>query len=121
MHTAYARAIQALLKKGTSEAQLVTALFKHLKDTGRVKLLPGIVHALREQQQKNAFENPLLEIAKKDDTAEALREAESMGMSNPRVVINPDLISGWRARKGSVLIDQSAKRSLIDLYRRITS
>jgi len=99
----------------------MTALMKHLKDAGRLKLLPGILRSLRAEQQQSESRSAVLEVASEQEKAGAIREAKAMGIDAQTVRINPDLISGWRVRHDSVLIDHSAKRSLIDLYRRITS
>ena len=119
METAYATAIQKQLRLGVPEQELVSALVAQLKAKGRLKLLPAIrreLIRLMNQEQK-----PLVEVAHKDDSTEALKQASLAGITATHATVNPSLIRGWRAREGSQLVDRSGKRALVDLYRRITA
>lgn len=69
----------------------------HLKRTGRLKLLPRILRELRMREARAA------KLAPRRETAEE----------------NPSLISGWRSLEGGLLIDQTGKRALLDIYQRI--
>ena len=119
MEKAYAQAVQSVLTKGTSETEVVTSLLAHLKSAGRLKLLPSILRELKALQAKTS--TTVVEVASEKESAQALREASLEGIVANEAVVNPNLIRGWRARNGSVLTDRSAKRSLIELYRRIAS
>ena len=72
-------------------------LVAHLKRTGRMKLLPRILRELRRREARAA------KLAPRRETA-----AE-----------NPSLISGWRSLEYGLLIDQTGKRALLDIYQRI--
>lgn len=121
MEKAYAQAIQTIQRKGTSESEIVSTLVAHLKSTGRTKLLPRILRQLRILQSRSRLQASLVEVATEAEAKEALALARAQGIEATTAVVNPALIRGWRARKDGVLVDHSAKRSLIDLYRRITS
>lgn len=121
MEKAYAQAVQSILAKGTSEKEVADSLIAHLKTTGRIKLLPRILHELSVQKSKRATFAPRVEVASEKEAATALSEARAEGIDATETHVNPALIRGWRARKGSMLVDRSAKRALIDLYRRIAS
>jgi F0F1-type ATP synthase delta subunit len=118
MEILYAEILDRMQKAG--DANAAEALITHLKARGRSKLLPSI---LREYQKKQALTKSIdgvLEVAHADDKASALKEASAAGITAEHAHVNHTLISGWRARKGSQLIDRSGKRNLIDLYRAIT-
>jgi F0F1-type ATP synthase delta subunit len=122
MEKSYAQALQSLLsREGAKEAQVMDQLFAHLKATGRTKLLPGIARELAKAQLRTKGEGAHVEVAHKDESHAALAEAAKLGIESAHAEVNPSLISGWRARKGSQLIDRSGKRALVDLYRRITA
>jgi len=69
----------------------------HLKRTGRLKLLPLVLHELRSEEARAK------RLSSKTETA-----AE-----------NPSLISGWRTLENGILTDRSGKSALIDIYKKI--
>jgi len=121
MEKQYAQALQNTLDKGAKEDEVVSSLMKHLKAAGRVKLLPAILRELKALQARTQTLGATVEVALEKDKELALREAKELGIEATEVSVNPLLISGWRAREGGRLIDRSGKRSLVDIYRRITS
>lgn len=121
MEREYAQALSDSLARGTDEAKLVDGLVKHLKDEGRMKLLPGIVRELKRLQSETGKLAPSLEIANESDRASAILGAQEAGINASDITVNPSLIKGWRARSGSVLVDRSAKQALVDLYQKITN
>lgn len=121
MEREYAHALSSSLARGTDEAKLVDGLVKHLKEEGRMKLLPGIVRELKRLQSETGKLLPSLEIASEGDRASAIAGAKEAGIIVDDVTVNPSLIKGWRARSGGVLVDRSAKQALVDLYQKITN
>ncbi len=121
MEKEYARALKRSLKDGTDEAKLVDGLMKHLKEQGRAKLLPGILRELKRLAMREATLAPKIEIASEDEKAHALKASKEAGIETSTVRVNHDLIRGWRARSGGMLIDRSAKQALVDLYQKITN
>lgn len=121
MEREYAQALSESLARGTDEAKLVDGLVKHLKEEGRMKLLPGIVRELKRLQTETAKLLPTLEIASEADRASSIQAAKEAGIETGEITVNPSLIKGWRARSGSVLVDRSAKQALVDLYQKITN
>lgn len=119
MEKLYADALKSAVAKGGSEDTLVTNLLAHLKAEGRMKLLPGILRELRSQQVRGEKLAPMLEVASEDEKVRATKEAKAEGIETKHVIVNDRLISGWRARSGSALIDRSGKQALIDIYRNI--
>ncbi|HYE23211.1 MAG TPA: F0F1 ATP synthase subunit delta [Candidatus Paceibacterota bacterium] len=121
MEKTYAQALNNALQNGKKEDELVSWLLTHLKAEGRTKLLPAIVRELKALQARTKTLGATVEVALEADKATALTEARAEGIDATEVTVNPNLISGWRAREGGRLIDRSGKRALVDIYRRITS
>lgn len=113
----YATAIaHSLAAPSVDRGTIVDKLLEHLRNTGRLKLLPGILRELKVRAKSVATEKPFLEVALEKDRQEALRRACDMGLSEPDVSINTELIRGWRIRSAGTLMDRSAKHALINLY-----
>ncbi len=121
MEKTYAQALNNALQNGSKEDELVASLVSHLKAEGRMKLLPAILRELKTLQARTKTLGATLEVAEESGKDKAREEARALGIDAAEVVVNPLLISGWRAREGGRLIDRSGKRALVDIYRRITS
>lgn len=121
MEKVYAQALINTLRNGAKEDDAVSSLVRHLKEAGRLKLLPAILRELETLGARDKTLSASVEVASEADAAQALREASAEGIAADAATVNPLLISGWRAREGGRLIDRSGKRALIDIYRRITS
>lgn len=121
MEREYAQALFDLSQKPDADAsELVKKLVAHLKETGREKLLPRIGRELARIEASAASFGELLEVASEHEKASAEKEAKEFGIS-AHAQVNETLVSGWRARSGSRIIDRSGKRALLDLYRQITA
>lgn len=120
MEKEYAQAVFDLAQKpGADASNLVKQLVAHLKRTGREKLLPRIARELHRLDARAEAFGELLEVASPHEKTHAEREAKELGIS-AKAQVNESLVSGWRARTGSRVIDRSGKRALLDLYRQIT-
>ncbi len=118
----YAQALYtAAHQEGADPKALVAHLRSSLEKQGRVKLLPGILHKLTQIEARQAKLMPLVEVAHAGESAGALKGAAHYGIHAEHTHVNPSLIKGWRATGNGKLIDHSAKRSLIELYRSITA
>ncbi len=122
MEKLYAQALDELaLREGSDTKKLVAELMKHLEVTGRTKLLPGILRNLKTIEARRAKLAPRVEVADEKDAHAAIAAAKLEGIEVEKAHVNPALIKGWRARSGGTLIDRSAKRGLIDIYRKVTN
>ncbi len=122
MHADYAQAVLlARTREGASDESVVTGLIRNLKETGRMKLLPGILRELKRLEARAAKTAPTLELASEKDRAAAEAVLAAAGVTPRETIVNPSLIRGWRARANGVLMDRSAKRALIDIYQKITN
>ncbi|MDB5195186.1 MAG: hypothetical protein JWO84_370 [Parcubacteria group bacterium] len=122
MDKLYAKALDDLAHaSGADTKKLVADLVKHLASSGRTKLLPGILRQLKVIEARRAKLAPSVEVASQSESAHALKEAAAQGIVATKAQVNHALIKGWRARSGGTLIDRSAKRGLIDIYRNVTN
>lgn len=118
----YAQALlEASTKEGANAKTLVKNLAKHLEEEGRMKLFPGILRDLQRLEEAQAKLAPTVEVAHAHESADALKQAATHGIHAEHAQVNPALIKGWRATGNGKLIDHSAKRELIDLYRKVTA
>lgn len=118
----YTRLLEATAEiedKAESDAA-ITKLIAHLKSMGRMKMLPEIVRELQKVAARRHFYRASVEVAHQKESADALHAAAREGMVARHATVNPSLIHGWRAQKGGVLIDRSAKRALLHIYQNIT-
>jgi F0F1-type ATP synthase delta subunit len=119
MERTYAQALFELSQKpGADPHVLVEQLVAHLKETGRMKLLPRIARELKRLDSRAQSFGVHLEVASEAEVASAEAEARALGIE-ARATVNPSLVTGWRARLGSRIIDRSGKRALLELYRQI--
>lgn len=119
----YTRLLEATAElEGKAESDAaITKLIAHLKSMGRMKMLPEIARELQKVATRRRFYRASIEVAHEKESAEALRAAAREGMVARHATVNPSLIHGWRAQKGGMLIDRSAKRALLHMYQKITS
>lgn len=106
--------------KAASDAA-VTKLIRHLKSSGRMKMLPAIARELHKVAARRHALRPQVEVAHQKEEDSALRAAAELGIIAPRASVNHSLIHGWRARAAGKLIDRSAKRTLLHIYQKVTS
>ena len=119
----YTRLLEATAELGDKAAAdaAVTKLIMHLKSAGRMKILPAIVQKLRKIAARRDALRPIVEVAHEKESASALRDAAREGIVAQHTNVNPSLIRGWRAQKGGILIDRSAKSALLNIYQKITA
>lgn len=122
MEKQYAHAVATLSRiKDADESALVQGLVKTLKAEGRMKLLPGIVRELKLLAARELKRAPILEVASSTEEEAAKAHLKTEGIEISETRITPSLIRGWRARANGVLWDHSAKRSLLEIYKQITT
>lgn len=123
----YATAMVAVVTGGTDPEQALAGLDRTLKRRGHTKLrtaiLLRVLTLLTEEEKRNT---PTVRIARKEDVAtyeSAIQKlATELGLSGtPAVVIDDSLIGGYVLETKDTLVDKSYKRTLLSLYRNITS
>jgi F0F1-type ATP synthase delta subunit len=121
----YAQALWNLSQKKDADAKVLVAhLVKNLQQSGRLKLLPQILVALKKIEVQHGKTDSVVEVANEHESKHALHEAGLKGIYADHAVVNHSLISGWRAI-GKVegkekLIDASSKRALLEIYQAVT-
>ena len=117
----YTRFLETVAETGDAEVaeRAVGRLIAHLKSTGRVKILPQILRALRKRIARHHTLRPYVEVAREKDSAQALSNAAFFGIRAKRAIVNPSLIYGWRARGRGAVVDRSAKQALITIYQKV--
>ncbi len=122
MEKEYAQAVSTMSRlEGRDEGKLVDGLVSHLKKSGRMKLLPGILRELKRENARSEKLAPVLEVASSKEEKSAKEALKTQGVEVVNTVVNPSLIRGWRARANGLLWDHSAKRALTDIYKKITN
>lgn len=116
-----ARVYASALVSSKEGDKSVSTLVAHLKERGRLKLLPGILRELQTLKARSKAVSPTLTIATEGERDTATSEAAALGFTPEQVVVDETLIRGWRATSKGTLIDRSGKRALTDLYRNITT
>ncbi|HFC10847.1 MAG TPA: hypothetical protein ENJ75_01490 [Candidatus Kaiserbacteria bacterium] len=116
----YAHAISHVSNEArVDDSSLVKNLVAHLKQNGRLKLLPHIARELENESARAQARAPKLEVAREEDKESAIKELHKKNVFETKVTVNRTLIRGWRVRTNNTLIDNSAKHSLVELYRNI--
>lgn len=115
----YARALfEAVHNKPAREQGKITdAFLQRVRARGHQALLPRIVTHITLLQEHE--QGPVLTVAKKSDTTIAKQSANTP--KDVRVEVDPALIGGYIFEAGYQRTDASYKRSLIELYRNITT
>ena len=118
----YSRLLEVAAELGNKEVSdaAVTKLIVHLNSVGRIMMLPKIARELRKISAKRHFRLPCVEVSCEEESTDAIGAAEQEGIVVQSIIVNPDLIRGWRAQKNGILIDRSAKQSLLHMYHKIT-
>jgi F0F1-type ATP synthase delta subunit len=111
--------VAAELEEGPAQEDAVAKLIAHLKSEGRMKMLPQIVHELKKINARRLLRASVLEVASEKESARAKKEAAAAGIAVTHTKVNHDLISGWRVLSGNKLVDHSAKRALLDIYKKV--
>ncbi|HEY4526296.1 MAG TPA: F0F1 ATP synthase subunit delta [Candidatus Paceibacterota bacterium] len=128
MERVYAEALWEMVEKGKAAHEAVAALKKMLEARGRLALLPRIGKAFQRLAAKEAKKNTCtLTIARQKDAQKAVKEVEQVlaelkiGDTDLCETVDESLIGGWRLEGRGMLVDQSWKKALLDIYTRATS
>lgn len=126
MEKAYAAALWKMVEGGMEHRKAVSAIRETLKNQGRERLLPRVARAFERIALREAKKNDLvLTVAAEKEGAAAKRDAatllKSMGIeADLKTQVDDTLIGGWRLEGKGVLVDQSYKKHLLDIYNAVT-
>lgn len=119
----YAKGIDEASRGKRSAHELFAAVLLALKRRGHEKLMPRIYAELRKLQARR----PAAEVryAREADKAVALAKAKELlaevAPTELELCEDPGLISGYAIRGSDFRYDASARRSLIELYKRLVA
>lgn len=123
----YAAAVQSLLESGVDVERVVQGLMRTLTQKGHRRLLPGILRALEVYEaERMRTATATLTVARDEDAArfkdEIAATAHELGASAPYdTEVDERIIGGYIFRSGTHELDASYRRSLLSLYRSITT
>lgn len=124
----YAQALYRMLQGGMKPKDAVKKLHDLLMRQGRLALLPKIGRAFsRIAMREGRKDSVTVTIARDGDEKKALSEAKDMlkqmniDTKDIGVVVDENLIGGWRLEGQERLVDTSFKKHLLSIYNRATS
>ncbi len=94
----------AIIEEGMPTEKVVA----HMKTKGHLSLLPRILRIL--ERAKTAEET--ITVAREADTAKISKK-----FPNARVVIDPKIVGGWFAKKGTAVTDATYRKALVSIYK----
>ncbi|MBV9159504.1 MAG: F0F1 ATP synthase subunit delta [Candidatus Kaiserbacteria bacterium] len=125
MEQTYATALWKLVENGMEYREAISALRENLAKTGRGNLLPRIGKAFERIAAREAAKNDVtLIIASEADekkahaAAKKALEAMNVDVKHLKTRIDPTIVGGWRLEGAGILVDESYKKSLLDMYNR---
>ncbi|HET9641252.1 MAG TPA: F0F1 ATP synthase subunit delta [Candidatus Paceibacterota bacterium] len=120
--SAYARAIHDVRKeKKVEDSSLIASAIAAMKRRRHEKLLPQVLEEYKrlEKEQRDEYVVRAPSEREVNDGIDKLRE---FGVAEyPRIVIDEKLVKGYVVEGKDFRYDASAKRSLVDLYKRLTA
>ncbi len=124
MEQAYATALWKIVEGGVTPHKAVSMLRDALQVSGRIALMPRIARAFQRIAEREAKrEDIVLTVAREDHEADAKRAAKEVLRemeieADLKTQVDDTLIGGWRLEGRGILIDQSYKKQLLDIYQR---
>ena len=122
----YAQALSAVVSEGTlSEKQAWEGFTALLKRKGHLSLLPLIGKELERLGVRHKKQGALVTLGKEEDSKTYAKEIQKVlkevgSKERSEVVIDERLIGGFRVEANNKLTDRSHRKSLLELYRRLT-
>lgn len=125
MEQAYAQALWQMIENGMEPKKALRSLIGSLEAHGRKALLPRIARAFERLAEREMRKNAVVVfVAREEDAAHAKRKVKpildeaDIAAKEIDVRIDGSLIGGWRLEGRGLLLDNSFKRSLLDMYNR---
>lgn len=128
MEQAYAQALWKLVEDGVTPHKAVQAIEASLKKAGRGALMSRIARSFeRLAQREEGKQGVVLTVAREKDErqarAAAKKDLAALGVedSGLKTQIDDSIIGGWRLEGRGMLVDNSYKSALKEIYNRVTS
>ena len=127
MHEEYAEALRKTIEDGTAPKVAVKALHNALSVRGRSALLPRIARSFtRIISRIESRDNIVLKVARESYAKRALKEAShllkelKLKSDEVRILVDSNIIGGWRLEGREILRDASHRKQLLDIYERVS-
>lgn len=126
MEQQYAQALWKMAEGGTSPHKAVASLKEVLEKHGRLALLPRIGRAFARLADREVSKSALvLTVAREKDERHAHKEVKEILASmdartdDLKTQVDDSIIGGWRLEGRGMLVDNSYKNRLLELYNRV--
>lgn len=123
MENGYAQALYTAIQSGIAPKKAIEALHSVLERENRTALMPRVARAFaRVAQREHAKTRSVLFVAREHDALRAAAEAQKFAeLKEHDTVVDPTLIGGWRLEHKDILVDNSYKAHLLDIFNRVTA
>jgi len=127
MEHAYARALWSAVERGMTPHAAVKAIRDILERDGRVALLPRVARAFARLSERESNRNDMvLTVAREKDERSAKSAAKDVltkmdvEPEGLKTQVDDSIIGGWRIEGRGLLVDNSYKARLLEIYNQVT-
>lgn len=128
MEQSYAQALWKMVEGGMTPHKAVQATKESLERYGRGALMPRIARAFARLAERESKRNDVvLTVAREKDERHARTAAKTLlaelgvDADGLKTQVDDSLIGGWRLEGRGMLVDNSYKSTLQQIYNRVTS
>lgn len=119
----YARAIYEVRQEGrTNENELIGSVVAALSRRRHEKLLPRIAEEYGRIEKEAGKDSILIRAASEQEAHKGLSKLRELGITDAaRMQGDPKVVKGYVLEGKDFRYDASARRALVDLYKRLTA
>jgi F0F1-type ATP synthase delta subunit len=127
MEKTYAQVLWSLVSNGSTPHAAVGAIKAKLQADGRSALLPRVARAFARLSEREAGRNTVvLTVAREKDERHAKSAAKEIlaqlgaDADGLKTQVDDSIIGGWRLEGRGMLVDNSYKSTLLNIYNQVT-
>jgi len=127
MEKTYAQVLLSLVSNGSTPHAAVGAIKAKLQADGRSALLPRVARAFARLSEREAGRNTVvLTVAREKDERHAKSAAKEIlaqlgaDADGLKTQVDDSIIGGWRLEGRGMLVDNSYKSTLLNIYNQVT-
>ncbi|TSC62845.1 MAG: hypothetical protein Athens041674_395 [Parcubacteria group bacterium Athens0416_74] len=127
MEKTYAQVLWSLVSNGSTPHAAVSAIKAKLQADGRSALLPRVARAFARLSEREAGRNTVvLTVAREKDERHAKSAAKEIlaqlgaDADGLKTQVDDSIIGGWRLEGRGMLVDNSYKSTLLNIYNQVT-
>lgn len=119
----YARAIHEVRKEGrTNDGELIGSVVAALSRRRHQKLLPQIAEEYGRIEKEAGKDAVLIRAASEQEAHKGLSKLRDLGYEGTaRMEVDPKVVKGYVLEGKDFRYDASARRALVDLYKKLTA